>query len=749
MNKKILSEVKEKIHRYVAARRLREAFSTARSLAETMMDFECADALQRAEDTYRHMLHYAATGAEDPSRADMTAQLSDTILSVTDILERGNFMADDSSLYYNVARFEKMRPQETVGVLMERYLKLSGDTSLFNLVAGSRSREEYRNTLVSRQELERRIFNRIWTSHPLSAADASVLDSFFAGQEAPEHFKALCVWALTLGQLSFFDARRIELLLGAYMNGSPQLRAAAITGLLLSLSAARGRYIPKRVIDRLESARETDTWQSDLELAYKEFVRTRDTDRITAKIRDEVVPEMMKLRPEISRRFSGELPLDPAEMEENPQWHELLDKSGVTDKLKEMSEIQEDGGDVMMGTFSHLKSFPFFHEVANWFLPFHTDRSELEEGDSGPIKALADILMAMPMLCDSDKYSMLLSLQAAPEAQRSLLVRQINAQAEQFAGLRAAMLNTDLTDRRDLVRKQVQNLFRFFRLYRRKGEFPNPFDLGIDPAGVVGLESLCVPALSVVVAEFYFSHGYWHDGLKTARAIDGLQAAASVPDSPEYLLMQRMGFAAMKLGLYTEARDYFNHLLLVTPENPWVVKNAARCDMQLGLYDEALRLFLGLSRQPGYGEDANLALYIGHCYLETADYDKAVKAYFKAEYLGAKPRKVLRQLAWALLMNGDAAQARRYLERAMSSAGPVPNDYLNLGHIALSTGDFKEALNSYRLNIVSRREKDNLSEEDAREAFIADVRQDSAELSRLGISPDLLPLLVDSLFYTI
>ena len=171
--------------------------------------------------------------------------------------------------------------------------------------------------------------------------------------------------------------------------------------------------------------------------------------------------------------------------------------------------------------------------------------------------------------------------------------------------------------------------------------------------------------------------------------------------------------------------------------------------MQLGLYDEALRLFLGLSRQPGYGEDSNLALYIGHCYLETADYDKAVKAYFKAEYLGAKPRKVLRQLAWALLMNGDAAQARRYLERAMSSAGPVPNDYLNLGHIALSTGDFKEALNSYRLNIVSRREKDNLSEEDAREAFIADVRQDSAELSRLGISPDLLPLLVDSLFYTL
>lgn len=749
MNKKILSEVKDKIHRYVAARRLREAFSTARSLAEGMMDFESADTLQRAEDTYRHMLHYAATGAEDPSRADMTAQLSDTILSVADAVDRGNRMVDDSTLYYNVARFEKMRPGETVAALLERYLKMAGDSSLFNLVAGSRKGEDYRNMLVSREELERRIFNKIWTSHPLSPADASALDALFAGQAAPDYFKTLCVWALTLGQLSFFDARRIELLAGAYLNGTAQLRAAAITGLLLALAASRGRYLPRRVRNRLDAAKETDTWASDLELAYKEFVRTRDTDRITAKIRDEVVPEMMKLRPEISRRFSGELPVDPTEMEENPQWQELLDKSGVTDKLKEMSEIQEDGGDVMMGTFSHLKSFPFFHEVANWFLPFHTDRSELEEEASSPLKSLADLLTAMPMLCDSDKFSMLLSLRAAPEAQRSLLATQINAQAEQFAGLRAAMLNTDLTDRRDLVRKQVQNLFRFFRLYRRKGEFANPFDLGLDPSGIEGLESLCAPALSAVVAEFYFAHGYWLDGLKVARAIEGLQGAASVPDSPEYLLMQRMGFAAMKLGLYAEALGYFNHLLLVTPDNPWVVKNAARCRMQLGLYKEALELLLDLSRQPGYGEDANLALSIGHCYLETGDYDNAVKAYFKAEYLGAKPRKVLRQLAWALLMNGDAAQARRYLEKAMQATGPVTNDYLNLGHIALSTGDFKEALNSYRLNIISRREEKNLSEEEAREAFIADVNQDSEELSRIGVSRELLPLLIDSLFYTL
>ena len=51
----------------------------------------------------------------------------------------------------------------------------------------------------------------------------------------------------------------------------------------------------------------------------------------------------------------------------------MMERSGLAEKLKEMSEIQEEGGDVMMGTFEHLKTFPFFSEPANWFLPFDTD----------------------------------------------------------------------------------------------------------------------------------------------------------------------------------------------------------------------------------------------------------------------------------------------------------------------------------------------------------------------------------------
>ncbi|MDE7154851.1 MAG: hypothetical protein K2N79_01010, partial [Muribaculaceae bacterium] len=66
---------------------------------------------------------------------------------------------------------------------------------------------------------------------------------------------------------------------------------------------------------------------------------------------------------------------DISELEENPEWMEVLEKSGVADRLKEMTEIQEEGGDVFMSTFSNLKNYTFFNEISNWFLPFPAESS--------------------------------------------------------------------------------------------------------------------------------------------------------------------------------------------------------------------------------------------------------------------------------------------------------------------------------------------------------------------------------------
>ena len=500
---------------------------------------------------------------------------------------------------------------------------------------------------------------------------------------------------MTLGGLHYFDQRRLELGLDAYLTGDDRLSVAGLTGLVLMMHRWRDRVTGKRVADKLSAAMERPEWRDDLRTVTMELVKTIDTDRITRKIRDEVVPEMLKLRPEIDRKLNRKIEnLDPTDMDENPEWQEMMEKSGLADKLKEMSEIQEEGGDVMMGTFEHLKTFPFFSEPANWFLPFHCDYSLFSGSDSGEFQPVADLMAAAPFLCDSDKYSFMFSLQHVPAMQRDLMLQQFKAQGDQLAELRAASLTTGNADRRNLVNKQVQNLYRFFRLFRRKGECPNPFAGGVNPVEVKALEEEIIAMdLLDVVGQYYFSQA-----LETFRRLEALSA-------PGAELYQKMGYALQKSGDYERATDYYMKAEMLDSRSDWTLRRLARCLMVLRRPEEALeRLKVLEERHP---EHAGTALNIGRCLVELERYAEAASEYYKAEYLDEKSGKALRPLAWCLLM------------------------------------DF------YSLNVSARMGGDGNRRREAIDGFIADMRSDSRYLRRVGVDEELIPLLVDSLLYRI
>lgn len=61
----------------------------------------------------------------------------------------------------------------------------------------------------------------------------------------------------------------------------------------------------------------------------------------------------------------------------NPDWADAIEKSGLGDKLREMNELQLEGADVYMSTFSQLKSYPFFRDISNWFYPFDKQQSDV------------------------------------------------------------------------------------------------------------------------------------------------------------------------------------------------------------------------------------------------------------------------------------------------------------------------------------------------------------------------------------
>ena len=89
----------------------------------------------------------------------------------------------------------------------------------------------------------------------------------------------------------------------------------------------------------------------------------------------------------------------------NPKWEKaLMDDEGVSAKLREFGDMQMQGADVYMSTFSSMKGYSFFNEISNWFMPFDVKQSDVAR----QMADMPDVLRFFAEsthICSSDKYS--------------------------------------------------------------------------------------------------------------------------------------------------------------------------------------------------------------------------------------------------------------------------------------------------------------------------------------------------------
>lgn len=731
MKKQDISDKKNSIIKAVGDKNLYDAFRQLREFSEARMTWEITDRINRLEESYRYMLDYAMRGVTDPSRDDVYDGLVASILTLTDRLERHALIPETPTLYYNTLRYRAHTAPGSIPEYLRKYTELTSALSLFNIVKDGNQEEIARNR-DSRERLERELFDALWVTFPLESADYEALHDVLVSDNIPDYLKQLIISGLMLGALEFYDSRRVRLLAQAYSDGNSVISPIALIALLIVLYQYRNRKLDKAASESVRLITDTPTWPSDLKDAFLELVRARDTERITRKMNEEVVPEMLKLRPELNRKFSDLLDnVDPVDFEENPAWQEMLEKSGIADKLKELTEIQLEGGDVFMSTFAHLKSFPFFNEIANWFMPFHADRSEVAALDDD-LADLARMIGDTSAFCNGDKFSFVLSLNNIPTAQRRMMKSQLDSQIEGMMELQQASLTTARTSRRGIMNRYVQDLYRFFRLFRRKGEFSDPFATDLNLVGIPVLEGQFRDTESLqAIAEFYFKHKYYKDALDIFRIIE----SNTYPDGA---LFEKMGFCYERLGDIAEALRYYEQAELLDAGSLWTLRHIARCHLLLGNASKALSYYKRVAdKEPE--ESFQTVMSIGGCYLEMGRWDDAAGQYYKARYLNPKSQRPLRPLAWALMMQRDFGRARDLYEEILQH-NPTADDYLNMGHLALATRDHENALNFYKLSINAG---DGLTA-----TFASKLIADSDALKRIGIDPAITHLIIDSIQYS-
>jgi len=725
MISKELDTFRNNIRALIDKRRLGEAFVALRAKINTLMKVrddravyhELLGKLDTLDTHYTYLLDFLANGVADPERENVYRTIITGVLSVLERLVVVERTVDEASLYCSTRRTLSMRRRENIAETTTRISKILSDAEIM-------APDQMRTQI---ERLQSDLFTRLWIEYPLSSQDTDILSQTFRETTVDRDTRSLIVSAAMLGLLEQFDENRLILLLEAYDHDTePEIKAAAIIGILIAMWRLGNYPLSTKMYARIENLTDSPRWHSDLKAAYLELIRARDTERITRKMREEILPRMMDMRPDILNKINDGS-IDPADIEglqENPEWQDLLDKSGLSDRIKELTEIQMEGGDVMMGTFSGLKQFPFFSTLSNWFLPFNPDHTAVADiiNSAGIFASLID---ATPTMCDSDKYSSMFALRAMSETQRNMMTNQLRGQEENITN---ALSHIDADIEPERFRRYLniytQNLNRFFKLSPHHTDFVDPFASTINLLNVPVLSSDFDDSdLVAVVAEFYFKLGYYADAFEMFSRLDSI----SDPDAARY---QKMGYCMEKTGQANLAVDFYRRAEILDAESLWTLRRLATALRASGDTDSALDAYRRLAeKQP---DDIRTALILGYCLMEKGLYKDAIAQFYKVDFLDEKTHKAWRPLAWTHFLNRDFDRAEAYYQKILSDE-PRPNDYLNMGHVALAKGNLREAINSYRLAI------------DSSDGHTLDLRKaladDAHALAAAGIDP-LIPSLV-------
>ncbi len=663
-----------------------KSYTVAFMELEGMIGAVCAgasasDRLLELKRNYHYLKQYALDGIEDPLRNALLQEITEGIKTLTDSVLREFEAKDNSSLYFGTLRYERSHESASTTQLLENYLKTVSELSL----AGIYGKETTPLQRKALEENEQRIFNRIWVTHPLSASDIKTIQSALTSEATPSAFKRLLTGAILLGGLEYFQAERFSLLADAYSYSEQPDDIRALVALMLLLWHWHGHHIPSKIYGRLEALTDSPDWNSDIRTVYLQFLRARDTDRITRKMNEELIPKMMKLRPDMEKLQS----MHELEMEDfgeiNPEWAERLRESGIEEELKALNDLQMEGADVMMSTFSPLKNFPFFHDVINWFRNFDSNHSSLNAIEGLRKSGLGQIIENMPGLCDSDRYSLALSMDKMPENARKMMIDQLNAQQINFAELAA---NKDAETSRDTFANLfVQDLNRFFKLFRRRGEFHNPFS---SPINLFELplvnKSVTDTSLLELVSEFYMQRGYYDEALTALNIM--LTSTA-----PSASLFQKTGYCLEKTGRLDKAVEAYKNSQLLDSTNRWTMRRLAWCLRLTGQYGEAekqLRQLLDF--EP---DDYNLNFQLGTCLMNRSRIPEALNHFFKLEFIDPKSTKSLRPIAWCSFLTGDYQRAEKYFDRIRNDK-PTADDHLNQGHLFMAMHRYTDAVEAYK-----------------------------------------------------
>ena len=606
----------------------------------------------------------------------------------------------------------------------------------------------------------------------------------------------LLVSAVMLATMNVNDPYKWDMLAEVYVRATDKvLKMRALVGWVLSLPYdPRGPRLFPFVQERIKAMLADKTTLKQMLDMQMQMLFCCNADADNEEIQRNIMPTLIKnTNLQMTRLGIVEKEDDPMKDIMDPNAAER-DMEEMERKYRKMMDMQKQGSDIYFGGFSKMKTFPFFNDLCNWFAPFNAAHPALgaaRERLAG--STFLNNLMENGPFCDSDKYSFALAIAQIMDRMPDNVKEMLNSDAT----LGPTVSKEEQENPAYICRSYLQSLYRFFRLYRSKRDFLNPFILdeledNDGNALFLSYKLLACPEMeenAVALCGFL---------LKRKMMRELMSMAICYKSSQNPRLVRFLALVPMTDGKWQEAYDLFASV----PEDQHTeesLRGMAHCCMSLKRFGEAVAIYRRLlaMHPDSFSYQLNLAVCLmssdafsscgdaascGDVASSCGDascgdassceassslggkvearpnkvVEEGTKLLYKLDYEHPNNANVRRVLAWCMMLQGNFDKAIDIYTRLLSQPDAVSADRLNAAYAHWLSRDVARA-------VALLREYCNLCEQDeaqAKEAakkqgrrceptksrnyrLVEDFTKDADLLSKYGISLTERKIMVD------
>ena len=538
------------------------------------------------KNDYRLMQDAMMRGLRDDKIDEVYADIMRKVYGAgLDVLIEENVKKYSSFAYARVSAQQTEAHPDAVRTVLEAYVQ---DMAMMAFEPENTRKAKMEKLTADHHAYMKQLFNALLVAPMWNDRRAADFADLLLSPTIDRDDALLLVSAVMLATMNVNDPYKWDMLAEVYVRATDKvLKMRALVGWVLSLPYdPRGPRLFPFVQERIKAMLADKTTLKQMLDMQMQMLFCCNADADNEEIQRNIMPTLIKnTNLQMTRLGIVEKEDDPMKDIMDPNAAER-DMEEMERKYRKMMDMQKQGSDIYFGGFSKMKTFPFFNDLCNWFAPFNAAHPALgaaRERLAG--STFLNNLMENGPFCDSDKYSFALAIAQIMDRMPDNVKEMLNSDAT----FGPTVSKDEQEDPAYICRSYLQSLYRFFRLYRSKRDFLNPFILdeledNDGNALFLSYKLLACPEMeenAVALCGFL---------LKRKMMRELMSMAICFKSSQNPRLVRFLALVPMTDGKWQEAYDLFASV----PEDQHTeesLRGMAHCCMSLKRFGEAVAIY--------------------------------------------------------------------------------------------------------------------------------------------------------------